>query len=338
MFALFSVLAESSEGVPDEHRAVMAAALLFSGEAAAIEASIGWLLDPAKSVRQSIANALEDAARKGKVTPTMLRRMITIRNWLPEDSRAALDAAIASARRKGVSPAQWDDVEIRHLVTTAVDGAGAIGLLAHCRHKHKNILGSLVLKHGFGVRDAWAREGLTQKEIDQTFVEAGLMDQFIIPPDFIRGAVGHFLALGHQTGLMPPFGLVQFLEALGVTSVQPELISVSSLLDKIQDGGRIRGDEFEDLLADGFDLIDDYFFLEIVGSKSGDVVDAVLTGNQAARKKREVLIMEKVLEPRREWWTQAVAWVAYILYEAGDDERWQDFLCSGIGDGAKART
>ena len=104
--------------MPDEHRAVMAVALLFSGEAAAVEASIGWLLDPAKSVRQSMANALGDAARKGKVTPTMLRRMITMRNWLPEDSRAALDAAIATARRKGVSPAQWDDVEVRQLVTT----------------------------------------------------------------------------------------------------------------------------------------------------------------------------------------------------------------------------
>jgi hypothetical protein len=140
---------------------------------------------------------------------------------------------------------------------------------------------------------------------------------------------GHFLALGHQTGLMPPFGLVQFLEAAGVTSVQPELISASSLLDKIQDGRTIRADEFEDLLADGFDLIDDYFFGDS-WFESGDVVDAVLTGNQAARKKREVLIMEKVLEPRREWWTQAVAWVAYILYEAGDDERWQDFYAAAL--------
>ena len=92
---LDGLLAESSEGLPDEHRAVMAAALLFSGEGAAVEVSIGWLLDPATSVRRSTANALEDAARKGKVSPIMLRRMITMRNWLPEDSRAALDAAIA---------------------------------------------------------------------------------------------------------------------------------------------------------------------------------------------------------------------------------------------------
>ena len=76
----------------------------------------------------------------------MLRRMITMRNWLPENSRAALDAAIATARRKGVSPAQWDNIEVRELVPTGVDGSGAIGVLAHCRNKRKNILGSLVLK------------------------------------------------------------------------------------------------------------------------------------------------------------------------------------------------
>jgi hypothetical protein len=100
-------------------------------EAAAMEASIGWLLNPAAPVRRAVASTLR-AARKGKITPTMLRRMITMRNWLPEDSRSALDAAIATARRKGVSPAQWDGVEVRQVVTTGVDGSGAIGVLAHC--------------------------------------------------------------------------------------------------------------------------------------------------------------------------------------------------------------
>ena len=171
-FALFSCLNETSVGVPDESRAAMGMALLFSGEAAAAEASIGWLLDPATIVRRAAANALGDAARKGKVTPTMLRRMITMRNWLPEDSRPALDAAIATARRKGVPPAQWDDVEVRQLITTGIDGSGAIGVLAHCRNKRKNVFGSLVVKHGVGVRDAWAQEGITQKEIDRAFLDA----------------------------------------------------------------------------------------------------------------------------------------------------------------------
>ena len=328
-FTLFYVLAESTDGVPDEHRAVMAAALLYSGEAAAVEASIGWLLDPARSVRQSIANALEDAARKGNVTPIMLRRMITMRNWLPEDSRAALDAAVAAARRKGVSPGQWDDVEVCQLVTTGVDGSGAIGVLAHCRNKRKNVLGSLVLKHGFGVRDAWATFGAKQKEIENAFAEVSLLDEFPVSADFIRRAVGHFLALGHETGLMPPFGLVRFLEAVGIASVQPALLSTSSLLDTIQDGNAISANEFEDLLAEGSDLVNDYLFLDS-WFEAGDEVDAVLTGDLIARKKRELLILEKVLEPRREWWAQAAAWAAYILYQAGNDERWQEFYTAAL--------
>jgi hypothetical protein len=322
-FALFSCFEETSVGVPDESRAAMPMALMFSGQTAAMEASIGWLLDPATPVRRATANALGDAARKGYVTPTMLRRMITMRNWLPEDSRSALDAAIATARRKGVAPAQWDEVAVRQLITTGIDGSGAIGVLAHCRNKRKSVLGSLVVKHGVGVRDAWAQEGLTQKEIDGAFREAGLSDQFTIAPDFLSTAIGHFLALGHQTGAMPPFGLVRFLEAVGVSSVQPQLMSAALLLDTIEEGRVIDADASEHLLADGFDLAADYVF---IGSwfEVGDEVDAVLLRNRQ-RNKREALIMEKVLEPRREWWTQVAAWAACILYRAGNDERWQEF-------------
>jgi hypothetical protein len=327
-FALFSALGESGEGFPDEHRSVMAAALLYSGEAAAVEASVGWLLDPAKSVRQSVANALEDAARKGNVTPKMLRRMITMRNWLPEDSRAALDAAVAAARRKGVSPAQWDDVEVCQLVTTGVDGSGAIGVLAHCRNKRKNVLGSLVLKHGFGVRDAWATFGVKKKDIESTFLEVSLMDTFPVSADFIRRAVGHFLARGQETDLMPPFGLVHFLEAVGVSAVQPALLSTTSLLDSIQDDRAISAGTFEELLAGGSDLENDYLFLDS-WFEAGDEVDAVLTGSPIGEK-REQLILDKVLEARREWWAQEAAWAAYILYQAADDERWQDFYTAAL--------
>jgi hypothetical protein len=324
VFALFSCLNENSVGVPDESRAAMPMALLFSGQTAAAEASIGWLLDPATPVRRATANALGDAALTGKVTPTMLRRMITMRNWLPEDSRSALDAAIATARRKGVAPAQWDEVEVRQLRTTGGDGSGAIGAMAHCRNQRKNIFGSLVLKHGVGVRDAWAQEGLTQKEIDRAFRDAAAVDLFAIAPDFLVTAVSHFLALGHQTGAMPPFGLVRFLEAVGVSSVQPALISPASLLETIQEGPAIGADAFERLLADGFELAADYTFIDS-WFETGEKVDAVLKRNRQARNKREALIMEKVLEPRREWWTQVTAWTACISYRAGNDERWQEF-------------
>jgi hypothetical protein len=95
-------------------------------------------------------------------------------------------------------------------------------------------------------------------------------------------------------------------------------------------GGRaISADLFEQLLAEGSNLVHDYSFLDS-WFEVGDEVDAVLTGNRATRKKREALIMEKVIEPRREWWTQAAAWAAFILYKAGNDERWQEFYAAAL--------
>jgi hypothetical protein len=121
---------------------------------------------------------------------------------------------------------------------------------------------------------------------------------------------------------MPPFGLVRFLEAVGISSVQPELISAASLLDTIEEGRTIGANAFEDLLTESFDLADEYFFVES-WSEVGDKVDAVLTGNRGARKKREALLIEKVLEPRREWWTQAAAWppTFYIGLKMTNDGR-----------------
>jgi hypothetical protein len=140
------------------------------------------------------------------------------------------------------------------------------------------------------------------------------------------------LAIWHQTGSTAPFGLLQFVEAIGVSSVQPELMSATSLLDTVQDGRAIA---FEDLLAKDFDLVDDYEFMDS-WFEVGDEVDAALTGHRThTRKKREALIIEKVLEPRREWWTQEAAWAAYILYQAGSDERWQEFYAAALAMGQK---
>lgn len=97
-----------------------------------------------------------------------------------------------------------------------------------------------------------------------------------------------------------------FLEAVGV-SAQPELLSASSLLSTIEDGRAIGTSEFMDLSVERSDLVNDYSFVDS-WFEAGDEVDTVLTGNLIARKKREALIMDKMLEPRREWWAQAAAW------------------------------
>ena len=121
---------------------------------------------------------------------------------------------------------------------------------------------------------------MKQKEIDSAFGEISLLDQFTVSADLMRRAVGHFLAVGNQTGLMPPFGLVRFLEAVGLPSIQPEMVSTSSLLDMIEDGRAIGANAFKELLAEGSDLANDYLFLDS-WFEAGDQVDAVLAASRS---------------------------------------------------------
>jgi hypothetical protein len=328
-FRFHDMIAQSLEGMPAEHRTLMAQAFLISSQPVAVESTLGCLLDPAGPVRQAIASALGEAARHGKVSPTMLRRMIAMRNWIPPDSQPGLDAAIAAARRQGVSPAPWDKVEVCEITCTGIDGSGAWGVLAFSRKNRELVLGCLMLKQGIGVRDAWGKEGIEKQEIERVVLDAGLMDQFNVSVEFIQAAVAHFLAVGQQTGKIPPFGFLQFLESIGAASVQPQRMHVPALLDAIPQGPAMPVHDIDDLLAMSGELADEYDFVDS-WFETGDPVDAVLTRNRASRARREALIMEKVLEGRREWWSETAAWMAYALHPLGNEERWREFYAVAL--------
>ena len=187
------------------------------------------------------------------------------------------------------------------------------------------MLAVALLKHGSGVSDAWARSGVTAKDIRSAFGTTGATGQFAAAPDFVGKAVGHFLAVGHQTGTMPPFGLIRFLEAVGLAEVRSEAISPISLLNAIEEGRAISPAAFKALLAKGGGLAKNYRFLQS-WFEVGDTVNALLTRNPGPRRQREALILAKVVEPRRQWWLQAAAWSAYILYRAGTEECWHELF------------
>ena len=270
-------------------------------------------LDTAATVRRSVAAALAHCADSGKVSPTMLRRMITMRNWIPnDDARFTLVAAIAAARRRGLEPASWDAPDIRQLATAGVDGS-ALGRSASSgiAAAHARTCSPSLCSSGSGVSDAWARSGVTAKDIRGAFGTAGATGQFAVAPDFIGKAVGHFLAVRHQTGTMPPFGLIRFLDALGLSEVRSEAISPISLLNAIEEGRAISPAAFKALLAKGGGLAKNYRFLQS-WFEVGDTVNAMLTRNPGPGRQREALILAKVIEPRRQRWLQAAAWSAYI--------------------------
>jgi hypothetical protein len=345
VFALHAHLTEMGAAFPEEHRGAMAAMLLQSGEPVAREAAVGWVLDPSASVRASVARSLAEAAPQGLVSPVMLRRMIAVRNWLPETGggRSALDQAIQACRRKGVECASWPEAQVRDALASGVDGSGAIGILVICREGRRHALASVLLKHGIGVRDAWAQHGMSRAEADGILLQAGgSVDQHAVDREFLGTATAHFLAVSLDTGTLPPFGLVDFLETVGLHSVQPELLPTEALLAMLEGGiepAARTPAALDGQLREGVDLADEYSFLDSWFEDS-DQVQALLGGKRLGRAKGEAVVLEQVLEPRRRRWADLLAWTAFLLNRSDEHERWLDFYAAaralvegrGVGD------
>src|SRR3954471_12662850 len=119
-FALHAQMLEMPAALPADHRTTMGISLLRTGEASAREAVVGWLLDPSAEVRHAVASAIEQAAPHGAVSGSMLRRLIALRNWLPETDRPWLDRAVQACRRKGVECASWPQSQVHDALASGI--------------------------------------------------------------------------------------------------------------------------------------------------------------------------------------------------------------------------
>jgi hypothetical protein len=329
-FVLFAEMQETGEAFPDEHRAAMATMLLHAGEPVGREAAIGWLLDPSAAVRERVARELEEAAAHGLVSGTMLRRMIAMRNWVPEAARPALDRAIQACRRHGCACAPWPQVELREVRVAGVDGSGAIAALAQSREGRRTGLASVLMKQELGIRDAWAQHGMTRREIDETLLQVAGLDQVVADAEFLGTALGHFLAISLERALPVPFGLVDAVEAAGLPSVQPSAVATEALLATIRrtaGPAELEGAALERLLAAGRDLPDECAFMES-WFEDGDQVRALLGGRRLSRAAREALVMEQLLEARRGRWADLLAWTAFLLSRSRRQERWPELYAA----------
>src|SRR5689334_12275750 len=118
-------LIEATHAMPADSRSTLAAALAFSGLAEARAAAILLLLDREPGVRGTVAGALAQVAIA--LTPADLRRMIAMRNWRPENERAAIDAIVRKARAAGIDCAPWQAGGIETIFASCIDGVGAQG-------------------------------------------------------------------------------------------------------------------------------------------------------------------------------------------------------------------
>jgi hypothetical protein len=326
-FALHAQVLEMAGALPADHRATMGISLLRTGEASAREAVVGWLLDPSPEVRHAVASALVHSARHGTVSGGMLRRLIVLRNWLPETDRSGLDGAIQACRRTGVECASWPQSQVYDALASGIDGAGAQSIFVLAREGRQKAIGCLLLKAGMGVRDAWARHGLTRADMEEFLDQiASGMEVFPISLEYVRLAAAHALAVNLESGTMPPFGLLDFVETACLQGLQPDALPLERVLAMLEpEADPAALASTAELLARSRAVVDRYDFLES-WFEEGAAVEQLLEGKRMARAKRVALVRESLLPEHATKWGDRLARTALLLRHCEDEEPWQEFF------------
>ncbi|MGB8843733.1 MAG: hypothetical protein WCC64_21995 [Aliidongia sp.] len=329
VFALQAQLAENTAVFPENQRAGIVAVVLEASDLALREAAVGWLLDSGAATRRDTAAQLHRATLSGLVSGTMLRRMITLRNWIPEADRAALDDIIRACRQKGVECAPALAPEAKQIVASGIDGSGALSLFLMVKDGRKHAAAALLLKQDIGVRDAWTRPALSKAEAEAfLFQIRSQIDTYPSDINFIRLALAHGLAVSLKSGVLPPFGLVDFAERAGLASINPEALPVADLIAQLVEDippARLAPASVAEVLEDTANWDMRYPFVQ--GWFEDDhAVGALLGGKRSTAQRRTALLLDQYLPTRRARWAEILGWAALIMkHDRTAAALWVDF-------------
>jgi hypothetical protein len=333
-FEVHAGFMESSQTLPPEIRQTLVEKIVTSDHPVLQDTGILFLLDPASQVRRAVCQMVGRNALPSLLSSTSLRRMIALRNWLPEDERQPLDKAIGTARRNQVECASWPRKRVAKILATNMDGAGAQSVFAIVKEGRKNTIACLLVKQGVGIADAWCLREQTKAEV-KSFLghiqEA--TDCIPVGMDFLRALIPHYLAVGQRDGKTPAVGFLEFVETIGIEQWQPSVFAAGDLLSLLETGDR-PGDFAENMIAlvseGDIEWFNESAFTESWFESDADV-DALLAAKHRSRKPAKVnAVIKSVLEPRRAKWVERFLWTAlWLKQERNLPSPWINFFIIG---------
>ena len=254
--------------------------------------------------------------------------MIAMRNWLPAAERTGLDSVIRAARKRGLECAAWPAPQVEQVIASPFDGSGAQSLFVVGREGRKFAVAALLVKQGIGVRDAWVRRGLSRRELDAFLAQvAAQLDLWAVTLDHVRMVTKHFLAVGAAGGILPPFGLIDVAEAIGMSDLNPTdwpiEDAVDALFAEVRSSNRT-AEAAGRLIEDSARWPEDYPFTEMWFEHDGEV-DALLGGRRSTRKQQAALVLDKLLPQRRRKWAELIGWTALTLKADKASQGWEAF-------------
>lgn len=333
-FEVHAALDDISKALPPKFRIFALHQISTSDNPVLRDTMILYLLDTAPEVRRTVCELIAEHASPSLVSPVALRRMVALRNWLPENERHHLDAAIKKSRQRKIDCAPWPAKHVEEIIATNIDGAGAQSVFAVTKEGRKYLIASLLVKLGAGVADAWCLRDQSKSDVKDFLVHIHSdTDSHRVGPEFLNFLVPHYLAVGQKNGNVPVAGLLDFVEAIGVETWQPAELSVDDLLALLEhdiDPSLIDKKAVSEVIERSDGWLDDFGFMESWFEQDAEV-DAILSKSPRSRTSTKVNITIKlVLEPRRAKWTERFLWTALWLKQKQDLlSPWTDFFIVG---------
>lgn len=323
-FMIHAELTAMIAATPAEVQLTLLGALVHADAPELREAAIGWLLaKPALAL--PLAQLIEASAKRGRVSASSVSNLMVMRHWVPDDRKSGIDAIIKAARAHAATPSRRSSIQIRELLISERDGAGAQSVFASVKERRDHAMVSILVKQGHGVRDAWVARSLGRAEVDEMLTHITIeMPHHEATVEDAALLISAALADGAVAGAMPPFGLVQAIRLLALPDVTPAAMAVTDLISALlADANPTSVSEHATsraLRTSGQWLAYDSNVQSWF--ENGDEVEAARKGK---RKKADRIasIVQDVLEPRRAFWAEVVAWSAFAK-RGGADADWVD--------------
>ncbi|NBC31684.1 MAG: UPF0149 family protein [Alphaproteobacteria bacterium] len=289
-----------------------------------------WLLDPEPEVQLSVAGLLSDRARNGTLGDDRAARLVMLRSWLPDDAaRQAVDAAIRAAKRQAPEVAKRARRPTLHRVCASLpDGAGAQSFAIAVRDGSKRHVAMVLLKSGFGVKDAYlvpCRSANEQKGILAEIERIGLYD---VTEEVIRTAIAAAIAESHAEGSPPAPGLAEVVEVCGLDGLTPQPMTLQDWMARLDPAGEIAGlsavkrgrlvNRSEAWVMD-YPAVDSWF------EDNADVRQ--IWESSPFQRGREIAV-RRYLDSQREKWASHMLRSALVLQAAEQDDGWTTFLAT----------
>jgi hypothetical protein len=305
-FEMVAALDQATRVMPAELRCFMTHEFALSAHTVLRDSVPLFLLAPDREVRRTAAAALEQTATPERMSPVALRRMIAVRNWVPESDRAAIDQAIRKARTKSVECAPWPVAHTLTITASMIDGSGAQSVLLTNDAGKQRILAGVLLKQMVGVADAWGDVGVSRRDLNAAFTtlrRSGPVSE--VDRSWFDVAIQHAIAKGVSAGQPPDVSLLWIAEAAGGSDWRDRVLDVvgeaKRLVETLPDEQRDASAVVKSLKRSAAWHRESFaasWFLE------GEEVRAVIRAASGHRVAAERRLLEDVMPMRRAEWTE----------------------------------